>query len=77
MAERKVYHVKPYPDGGWQVEFEGAGHASNNYTTKEVALARARHLASQPPLGQVIVHQSDGTFQTESTYGEDPPSIPG
>ncbi len=48
MAERKVYHVKPYPDGGWQVEFEGAGHASNNYTTKEVALAGRDTLPPSP-----------------------------
>lgn len=76
MAERKVYHVKPQGDR-WQVEFEGAGHASNSYPTKEEAINRARQLAQGSAFGQVIVHKGDGTFQTEYTYGADPPESPG
>jgi hypothetical protein len=76
MSERQVYHVKPHGDG-WQVELEGAGHASNSYSTKKEAIERGRELAKSPPFGQLIVHKADGTIQTEYTYGADPPKYPG
>jgi len=72
MPQRKVYHVTPAPDGGWQVKAEDAQRASSLHDTKDEAVARARELAKGQEPSQVIVHKLDGTFQTEYTYGDDP-----
>lgn len=72
MPERKVYHVVPNPNGGWDVRREGSNRASAHLDTKDPAVDRATDLAKSAPLGQVIIHKGDGTIQTEHTYGEDP-----
>jgi len=33
---------------------------------------QARKLAKSKPLGQIVIHKSDGKIQTERTYGRDP-----
>ncbi len=72
MANRPTYHVTPRPDGQWQAKAEGASRASVVAKTKAEAVTRARELAKSHPLAQVIIHRSDGTIQTEHTYGKDP-----
>jgi hypothetical protein len=32
----------------------------------------AKDLAKAQPLGQVVIHRTDGQIQTEHTYGKDP-----
>jgi uncharacterized protein YdaT len=72
MPTRKVYHVTPAPEKGWQVKTEDAKRASSTHEKKTEAVARARELAMNQKLGQVVVHKKDGTIQTEYTYGDDP-----
>lgn len=72
MSTRKVYHVTANEDGSWKVQAENASRASSNCPTKAEAVDRGRELAKAPPLGQLIIHKTDGSFQTEHTYGKDP-----
>jgi hypothetical protein len=72
MSERKVFHVVPGRDGGWEVKLENAERAESSHETKDPAVSDARDRARSHGLGQVIVHKQDGTIQTEYTYGQDP-----
>jgi hypothetical protein len=72
MAGRVVYHVVSDGDSGWKVKANHASRASSTHTNKVDAVAHARDLAKNQPLGQVVIHKQDGTIQTEHTYGKDP-----
>jgi len=72
MSNRKTYHVMPKPGGGWNVKQEKAERASSSHDTKAEAVERAKELAKNQTLGQIVIHKQDGTIQTEHTYGEDP-----
>lgn len=72
MAKRKTYHVTPNTDGGWKVKEEKASRASSKHETKAEAVERAKELAKNQELGQVVIHKRDGTIQTEHTYSRDP-----
>ncbi|HEX8003476.1 MAG TPA: DUF2188 domain-containing protein [Mycobacteriales bacterium] len=79
MAERQSYHVVPYVNG-WEVRLGGdtAQHGSLGvWDHKDMAIARAKELAKEAELGQVVVHGEDGRIQEEFTYGEDPRDVPG
>jgi hypothetical protein len=76
MADYKVYHVAPSPDGGWNVEGEQSERASDRFDTKDQAIERGRELAKARN-GQLKIHKQDGTIETEYTYGHDPTSRPG
>jgi hypothetical protein len=71
MPQRKVYHVTP-TEKGWAAKAAGGERASATGATKAEVVAAAKALAKNVPLGQVVVHKSDGTIQTEHTYGKDP-----
>ena len=71
MPKRKVVHVKPNK-GDWKVQTEGTEKAANIFDNKQEAIARAKEIAKNAPLGQVKIHKEDGTIQTEHTYGKDP-----
>ena len=77
MPTRKTYHVVPSPKGGWNVEAEKASRPSSRHGTKDEVVTRARELAKQQNLGQVVIHKKDGTIQEERTYGKDPEGTPG
>ena len=70
-ATRVTYHVTPF-GSGWQVAAEGRD-VDVVRDNKEAALAEAKRLAKDEPLGQVIVHGEDGRIQEEFTYGSDIP----
>ncbi len=72
MAERKRVWVSPDSRGGWNVKSEGAKRAIGNFEDKVDALAKAKEVAKNAPLGQVKVQSRDGKIQTEYTYGKDP-----
>lgn len=76
MSNRTVYHVVPNVNS-WEVKQEGAAEADFLVDNKDNALAHAKELAKQAPLGQVIVHNQDGKIAEEFTYGDDPRSIQG
>ncbi len=71
MSQRKVYEVRPHPQG-WQGTLQGAQRASVVAETKSAVLAQTKDLAKAAPLGQVIVKSRHNVIQTEYTYGEDP-----
>lgn len=79
MSERVVYHVTPYGNG-WTLNLAGQDEDKGElgaWDHKDMAVERAKELAKQAPLGQVIVHGEDGKIQGEFTYGEDPRSSAG
>lgn len=69
---RKVVFVSPDGDGGWNVKSRGAERAAANYENKVNAIERAKEIAKNATLGQVVVRGTDGKIQTEYTYGKDP-----
>ncbi|MDD5537430.1 MAG: DUF2188 domain-containing protein [Candidatus Omnitrophica bacterium] len=77
MAERKRVWVSPDGKGGWDVKTQGAQRAAGNYEDKTDALSKAKEVAKNAPLGQVVVQGRDGRIQTEYTYGKDPERFPG
>lgn len=68
---RTVYWISPHPKG-WQVKRERASAATNVFPTKAAAIERARELAHNNQPSQIKVQRSDGTIETEWTYGQDP-----
>jgi len=76
MPRREKIHVVPHERGDWAVKREGADRASSIHNQKEDAVERAKELAKDAPLGQIIIHKKDGTIQTEHTYGKDPEKYP-
>lgn len=72
MANRKIYHVTPNKEGGWNVKGQRASRASSTHESKADAVDRGRELAKSQSLGQLVIHKQDGTIQTEHTYGQDP-----
>ena len=76
MATRQVYHVVP-SENAWRVEKEGTERPQAMSDDKDQAIERAREMAENEPLGQVIIHKQDGTIEKEYTYGKDPRDKPG
>ncbi len=72
MPNRKIYHVTPNPNGGWQGKAEGAERASVVSDNKEEVVERTTELARNQMPSQVIIHKQDGTIQDERTYQDDP-----
>jgi Uncharacterized protein conserved in bacteria (DUF2188) len=67
---RKTYFVSA-SEGGWNVTKDG-GLILGTYPSKEGASQAARIVAKSNQPSQVKVQLSDGSFQTEWTYDEDP-----
>ena len=72
MSNRKQVWVSPDGDGGWNVKSQGAQRAAANYEDKADAIDKAKNIAKNAPLGQVIIQKMDGVIQTEYTYKKDP-----
>lgn len=69
---RKVYDVTKTNDG-WKSTARGGERASAVGDTKEEVVQRAAEIArNQSGDTQVVIHKSDGTIQSERTYGNDP-----
>lgn len=66
---RKVYHVVP-AGSDWQVKHQGA--VISTHRTKEAAVDAGRRVAIASQPSQLVIHKSDGTIETEYTYGDDP-----
>jgi hypothetical protein len=71
MARRQTYHVTSRGDE-WQVKKAGQQQPVSTHHKKERAVEKAKELAKDAPLGQVVIHRRDGQIQTEHTYGQDP-----
>lgn len=74
---RKRVWVSPDGDGGWNVKTQGASRAAANLEDKIDAVDRAKEIAKNAPLGQVIIQKRNGEIETEYTYGQDPRRYPG
>lgn len=73
---RTKYHVTPTRSGDWKVKRQGAKRAANIFENKAEAIQRAKVLAKQAELGQVLIHGEDNKIQKEHTYGKDPKRYP-
>ena len=71
MTPRERIHVTP-DKGNWNVEKEGAQKPSKTFDNKPGAIDYGKEQAKKAPLGQLIIHKKDGTFQEERTYKKDP-----
>jgi hypothetical protein len=69
MATRKVYHVVP-AGTLWQVKHNG--EVLSSHYTKQTAIDAGRTAAKANMPSQLVIHKSDGTIETEYTYGDDP-----
>jgi hypothetical protein len=69
---RKQVHAVPDGEGGWNVKSAGSKKAVANYEDKTDAVSKAKEIAKNAPLRQVVVHDKHGVIQTESTYRKDP-----
>ena len=71
--KRSVYHVVPDKvSGKWKLKKQGSDRALKAFDKKQDAINRGKEIAKKQPLGQLKVHKTDGTIQTEYSYGSDP-----
>jgi len=71
MSKRRIYNVGPDGDQ-WKVKERGAKRAVGDFDNKADAIDRAKEVAKNQPLAQVVIRKQDGSIQTEYTYGRDP-----
>jgi len=76
MNKRRIYDVSP-KGKQWAVKERDADRAVANFDNKVDAVKRAREIANNLPLAQIVIRKQDGTIQTEHTYGDDPFPPPG
>jgi len=77
MSNRKVVRVLPEDSGDWAVKSQGAKRADSIHSNKDDAIERAKEIAKNADLGQVVIYKQDGKIQTEYTYRKDPEKYPG
>ena len=76
MAERSTFHVLPDANS-WKIKNEDDASYDALVDDKDRAVELAKEYAKQAPLGQVVIHTSDGKIAEEFTYGDDPRNVPG
>jgi len=69
---RTVYHVLPNGEKGWKAEDTGSKKVVLENDTKAELVKKIKEKARKEEPSQVVVHKKDGTFEYESTYGDDP-----
>ncbi|WP_339695959.1 DUF2188 domain-containing protein [uncultured Marixanthomonas sp.] len=72
MSNRKKYHVTQREDGSWQGKKVGGERASFIADTKAEAVQRMSEIGRNQNNTSVRIHKTDGKFQEERTYGNDP-----
>lgn len=76
MSDRIVLDVvRSAAVDGWTIHVRGS--SSTKAQAVELASSIGRRLHEAGELAQVVVHNLDGTFEEERTYGSDPPESPG
>jgi len=70
------YEVVPGPDGGWDVQKDGAKRASSHHAKQSEAADAARRYARNAGGGEVRVHGKDGQIRSTSTIGKNDPFPP-
>lgn len=74
--KRKIYDVTQ-GDNGWQGKARGNERATVVAPTKEQAIQKIAKIARDNGNAQVVIRKTDGTIQSERTYGNDPRSSKG
>lgn len=74
---RKVYELRQTPNDDWGLYKRGAERASRTFETKEAGLDYSRPYVREQGNSQLVIKKTDGTIQTEHTYGDDPNPPPG
>lgn len=69
--KRKIYDITQ-SDKNWKSTVRGNEKASLVAPTKEKAIKKTIEIAKKNSNSQIIIRKSDGTIQTERTYGNDP-----
>ena len=67
----KSYHISPTKKGNWIVRKGGATRATRNFSSKTEAINFGRKLTVSNK-GDLIVHKSDGSILTYSSYSISP-----
>ena len=62
MSDKAFYHIRPAPNGGWEVKRAGADRASGHFDRKALAVAHARDLAERLGSG-LVIYSKDGRIQ--------------
>lgn len=70
-------HVTPDGRGGWNVESADPKKVLGRYIDKPSAIVRAKALAKEATLAQVVIHNKRGVVQSEFTYGQTPKRFKG
>jgi hypothetical protein len=71
MSGRTRYHTT-HKDDHWNFKREGACRQAKTSENKDDAVDYGQDIAKNQDLGQLIIHKTDGTIQTEHPYGKDP-----
>jgi hypothetical protein len=66
VAEREQ-HVRPSPEGGWDVVVAGEKRPSSHHETDRLALAWAREILRQSGGGRVVLHDRGGQVRDSQT----------
>lgn len=64
--ERRVYHVQPQ-GSMWEVKYQ-EGAALSQHDTKETAVEDGRQVAHANRPSQLVIHEGDGSIETDATY---------
>jgi uncharacterized protein YdaT len=68
---KKLTHVVPNSDGGWDIKQSGGQRSSGHFDTKQNAVDRAREI-SQNQETELVIHNMDGKISGKDSHGNDP-----
>lgn len=69
IMSRKIFRI--VPNGSmWSIKYNGDVQSSHQLKSLAIESGRRLAIANQP--SQLVIHKSDGTIETEYTYGNDP-----
>jgi len=71
LSSTATYHVLPV-GAVWKGGLPGNSQPSSFHVTREDAVDHAEQLARRHSEGHVVIHKSDGTVESERTFGEGP-----
>jgi len=71
LSEKVTYHVLPV-GAVWKVGLPGNSQPSSFHVTREDAVDHAQQLARRHAEGHVVIHNADGTVESERTFSDRP-----
>lgn len=67
----KQHHVVPNPNGGWDIERDGAERVSAHRPTKAEAIEVGRNISRNQET-ELVIHNKDGRISQKDSHGNDP-----